>query len=151
MNVFYVSLFGHREICDVRYLDDTLKPIINELILTKPYVSFLVGRNGAFDEYAASIIKGAQRELGKENNDITLVLPYKLADIEYYGQYYDSVVIPESTCGVHPKSAITLKNRWVVERSDLVIVFVGRNSGGAYAAMKYAQRLNRKVINICEN
>ena len=81
-------------------------------------------------------------------NDITLVLPYTVADIEYYEKYYDSVIIPESLYGAHPKFAITLKNRWMIERSDLVIIYAERESGGAYAAMKYAKKLNKKIINI---
>ena len=148
MNVFTVSLFGHREIDDLRILENYLVPIIKELILTKPYVNFLVGRNGEFDEYAASVIKRVEKGVGKENNDMTLVLPYTVADVEYYEKYYDSIIIPESVYGSHPKSAITLKNRWMIERSDLVIVYVKRDKGGAYTAMKYAKKLNKRVINI---
>ena len=150
MNVFTVSLFGHREIDDLRILENYLVPIIKELILTKPYVNFLVGRNGEFDEYAASVIKRVEKGVGKENNDMTLVLPYTVADVEYYEKYYDSIIIPESVYGSHPKSAITLKNRWMIERSDLVIVYVKRDKGGAYTAMKYAKKLNKRVRNICK-
>lgn len=82
MDIFTVSLFGHRRIDDLRKLNDRLTPIIKKLIKTKPYVAFLIGRNGEFDEYAASVIKFVQRELGKENNDITLVLPTTLTEIQ---------------------------------------------------------------------
>ena len=115
---------------------------------TKPYVSFLIGRNGEFDEDVASVIKHAQKELGKENNDITLVLPYAVARLAYYEKYYDNIVIPERLYGVHPKSAITLKNRWMVDMSDLVIAYVERTNGGAYEALKYAEKRNKKIINI---
>ena len=148
MDIFTVSLFGHREISNLRRLEELLYPIIKDLIKSKSYVSFLVGRNGEFDEYTASIIKLMQKELGKENNEINLVLPYKVADIEYYEKYYDSIIIPPSIQGAHPKQAITLKNRWMVEMSDLVIVYVERENGGAYAAMKYAEKLNKNVVNI---
>lgn len=148
MNIFTVSLFGHRKIDDLRRLNDQLAPIIKELIQAKEYVAFLIGRNGEFDEYAASVIKHAQKNIGKENNDITLVLPYRVADIEYYEKYYDSIIIPESMYGAHPKSAITLKNRWMVEQSDLVIIYVESDKGGAYTAMKYAEKLNKRIINL---
>ena len=148
MNIFTVSLFGHRKMDDLRRLNEQLAPIIKKLIKTKPYVSFLIGRNGEFDEYAASVIKRAQKELGKENNDITLVLPYTVADIAYYEKYYDSIIIPESLYGAHPKSAITLKNRRMIEQSDLVIFYVEHEKGGAYAAMKYAEKLNKEMINL---
>ena len=85
-----------------------------------------------------------QKEIGKENNDITLVLPYAVARLAYYEKYYDNIVIPERLYGVHPKSAITLKNRWMVDMSDLVIAYVERTNGGAYEALKYAEKRNKK-------
>ena len=149
MNIFTVSLFGHREIHDLRQLGDQLYPIIKELIQTKPYIAFLIGRKGEFDEYAASLIKAAQKEIGKENNDITLVLPYTVANLSYYEKYYDRILIPEIMHKTHPKSAITLKNRWMIAQSDLVIVYVEYGKGGAYTAMKHAEKLGKKVIRLC--
>ena len=149
MNIFTVSLFGHREIHDLRQLGDQLYPIIKELIQTKPYIAFLIGRKGEFDEYAASLIKAAQKEIGKENNDITLVLPYTVANLSYYEKYYDRILIPEIMHKTHPKSAITLKNRWMSAQSDLVIVYVEYGKGGAYTAMKHAEKFGKKVIRLC--
>ncbi len=148
MGIFTVSLFGHREIDNLWRINEQLISIIRELVETKEYVVFLIGRNGEFDEYAASVIKSIRKEIGKENSEITLVLPYTVADIEYYEKYYDSIIIPDSVYGVHPKSAITLKNRWMVDQSQLVIVYVEREKGGAYTAMKYAEKVNKRVINI---
>ena len=149
MDIFCVSLFGHREIDCLMELEKQLFPIVRDLIQTKPYVSFLIGRNGEFDEYAASVIKRVQKEVGKDNSDITLILPYKVASLEYYEKYYDSIVIPDTMYGIYPKSAITLKNRWMVEQSNLSIFYVKRNSGGAYDAMKYAQKLGKEIFNLC--
>jgi len=148
MNIFTVSLFGHREIRDLRHLEMKLTPIVKELIQAKPFIVFLIGRNGEFDEYAASIIKTVKKEYQNTNIDLTLVLPYTVADIEYYEKYYDSIIIPESMYGAHPKSAILLKNRWMVERSDAVIAYAERNNGGAYKAMKYAEKLHKEVIDL---
>ena len=92
MDIFTVSLFGHREIDCLMGLEKRLFPIVRGLIQTKPYVSFLIGRNGEFDEYAASVIKRVQKEVGKDNSDITLILPYKVAALEYYEKYYDDAV-----------------------------------------------------------
>ena len=145
MDIFTVCLFGHRKIDALRQLEDQLAPIIKKLIQTKSYVAFLIGRNGEFDEYAASVIKNVQKEVGRENNDISLVLPYTVADLKYYEKYYDNVIIPESVCDAHPKSAITLKNRWMIEQSDLVIIHA-EHAGGAYKAMRYAEGLNKRII-----
>ena len=148
MHIYTVSLFGHREVDNLQQLSVKLIPFVREIIQTKSYVTFLIGRNGEFDEFVASVIKQVQREVGKENNDITLVLPYTVADLEYYEKYYDDIIIPEITQGAHPKSAITLKNRWMIEQSDLVIFYVTHEKGGAYTAMRYAKKLNKNIINL---
>ena len=148
INIFVVSLFGHREIDDLRQLDKELSNVIKELLKLKPYVSFLIGRNGEFDEYSASVIKRIQKEVGKEYCDISLILPYSVSQIEYYEKYYDSIVIPDTLYKIHPKSIITFRNRWMIERSDLIITYVNHRSGGAYTAMKYAKKLNKRVINL---
>ena len=150
MDVFTVALFGHRDIDDLRLLEEKLAPLIKELLRTKEYVAFLIGRNGEFDEFAASVIKRIQKEVGLESSDITLVLPYAVADIEYYEKYYDSIVIPDAVANIHPKRAITVKNRWMVESSDTVIVYVQRAQGGAYTAMRYAQKIGKEVVNLSE-
>jgi len=148
MEVFTVSLFGHRKIDDVWGVREQIVRVIKPLIQEKMYVTFLVGRNGEFDECAAAAIKRVQAEIGKENNEMTLVLPYQVADMEAYEKYYDNIIIPEAVYGVHPKSAITRKNRWMVEGSDLVIVYIEREDGGAYQAMRYAARLEKRIVNL---
>ena len=148
MEVFTVSLFGHREVFDLRELHKRLYSVIAELIKEKEYVHFLIGRNGEFDEYAASVIRLARRELGNECCEISLVLPYVVSGVSDYERYYDGIVIPECAQGAHAKAAIGIKNRWMVERSDLVIAYVERSDGGAYRAARYAETLNKTVINL---
>lgn len=146
--IFTVSLFGHRKIENLRQINDSLAPIVKDLIEKNDSISFLIGRNGEFDEYAASILKRVQKETESDTCDIILVLPYRVANLEYYEKYYDSIVLPEKVHGAHPKIAITLKNRWMVEQSDLVIVYVEHNKGGAYTAMTYAQKQGKHVLNL---
>ena len=150
MHIFRVALFGHREIADLRGLEDKIVSVTKKLILAKEYVTFLVGRNGDFDVSCASVIKRVQREIGKDNSDITLVLPYEVKDIEYYEKYYDSIIIPSSIFKAHWKRAITLRNQWMVEEADLIIFYVSRISGGSYQTMKYAKSLGKNIINLCD-
>ena len=117
-------------------------------ICKKEFVEIYVGRNGEFDIYAASIVKRVQKTMGVSNNEFTCVLPYKVKNIEYYEQYFDNVIIPECVEKLHPKSAIGRRNKWLVDICDLVVCYVERESGGAYRAMKYAQKSNKKVINL---
>ena len=52
----------------------------------------------------------------------------------------------------HPKSAITKRNRWMMENSDLLIAYVedGRK-GDAMTALRYAERLGVKIINLAKD
>ena len=108
----------------------------------------MIGRNGEFDEYAASVIKRAQKEIGTDNSDILLVLPYSIANLEYYEKYYDGILLPESVLNVHPKSAITQRNRWMVEQSDLVITYIEHQNGGAWQTIKYAMGHGKTILNL---
>ena len=148
MEVFRVSLFGHRDFNGHRALDDRLYPMLRDLLSEKEFVEIFIGRNGEFDIYAASVIKKLQRALGKESLVLICVLPYPVKDLEYYDAYYDSVVIPDESEKGHPKSAISARNRWMVKQSDMVICYVERQTGGAYEAIKYAKMLEKEVINL---
>ena len=57
--IYRVALFGHRTLYDLRKVEDRLAPILENLLRTKEYVEFYIGRHGEFDEYAASVIKRA--------------------------------------------------------------------------------------------
>ena len=118
---------------------------MKELLRTKDFVEFYIGRDGEFDIYAASIIKRVQMAIGTENSELNLVLPYVRKDIEYYEKYYDRVSIPISA---HPKLAITKRNKWMVEQADIVICYIERKKGGAYAAIRYAETLGKAVLNL---
>ncbi len=146
--IYRVALFGHRDFCQHKRLDNTLYLIIKDLLRTKAFVEFYIGRDGEFDIYAASIIKRVQTVMGAENSELNLVLPYIRKDINYYEKYYDRVSIPIS---VHPKIAITKRNEWAVEQADLVICYIERKKGGAYAAMRYAELLGKKVLNLAND
>lgn len=148
MNIYRVAFFGHRRIYNIREIEEKLVPILNELILTKEYVEFYIGRNGDFDEFVASVIKRVQKQLDRDNNVMILTLPYTVKDIEYYADYYDEIVIPEAIGNAHPKAAITLRNRWMVDTADLVIAYIEHEEGGAYAAVRYAERGKKEIINI---
>ena len=151
MKPYFVSFFGHREVRAHRTIEERLTQLLRELARTKEYVEIYIGRSGEFDTFATSVVKCVMREYGYDNIGMTLVIPYANKDLEYYETYYDSVMIPESIAGSHPKGAITKRNRWMIEESDLIICFCEREEGGAYSAMKYAGKLGKQIINIAES
>lgn len=51
----------------------------------------------------------------------------------------------------HFKRAHTVRNREMVDRSDLVIAYIIRKNGGTYQAVDYAEKIGKKVINLAIN
>lgn len=43
-----------------------------------------------------------------------------------------------------------LRNREMAERADLIICYIEHQSGGAYQAVQYAEKLGKTVINLAE-
>lgn len=148
MKAYIVTLFGHRELNAHTEVEKRLYSIVQDLIRSKEYVEFYIGRDGEFDVFSASIIKRAQKALGSENSEIILVLPYKRRNIEFYEQYYNSVLIPDSISHVHPKQAITKRNRWMVEKCDLFICYAEHKTGGTSKALQYTRKLGKNIINL---
>ena len=147
MEIYRVAFIGHRELNDPFALRDQIEEIAKDLLRQKEYVEFYMGRNGEFDEMAASAIKCVRKSVGTYNHSLTLVLPYSVKDEPYYADYYDNIMYPVPP-DTHFKAAITKRNEWLVENADLLISFVKHESGGAYQTQKYAQKLGVEVINL---
>ena len=149
MEIYRVSFIGHREVEKLALVEDRLETIIRDLIKTKEYVEFYMGRNGEFDVSAASVVKRVQNNLGKENSSLALVLAYHVKDEEFYENYYDDICMPIDS-GVHYKAAITKRNQWMIDNSDLLIAYVNKDFGGAYNTLKYAEKNGVQIINVAK-
>jgi len=147
MDIFRVSFIGHRQIERLISVERKVEEIVRDLIKSKQYVEFLIGRSGEFDISCASAVKRAQKALGHENSSLILVLPYHVKDEEYYEKYYDEIYMPIDP-KTHYKSAITKRNKWMVENSDLLIAHVNKDIGGAHSTLKYAEKIGVPVINV---
>lgn len=152
MNAFTVSFFGHKQIDEPFIIEEKLEKIIRDLLLSKEYVEFLIGRNGEFDQLAASTIRRCRQAVRSDNSALVLVLPYMTKEyennIESFDNYYDEVEICAVSLESHFKSAYQVRNRSMVDRSDLVVFCVQHLYGGAYQTMKYAAHIGTKSINL---
>lgn len=142
------SFFGHRDIfCD---LSDELKNAIETAITEHSITTFFVGDRGSFDRQASGAVLAMKKKY--EQIRLVLILPYftnKLNEYkEIYERQYDEIIIPSILDGVHPKGAITKRNRWMVDESVLIISYIKREGGGAYNTVKYASKRNKCIINI---
>ncbi len=149
MEIYRVSFIGHRELHRIKYIEDKLERLIRDLLCKKEYVEFYVGRNGDFDISAASVIKRVQKNFGAHDSSLILVLPYHAKDEEYYKKFYDEVWIPIEN-KTHFKAAITKRNEWLTDNSDLLIAYVENEYGGAYNTLKHAEKKGVQIVNIAK-
>jgi hypothetical protein len=149
MEIYRITFIGHREIYQHQRLEEQIENIARDMLYKKEYVEFYVGRNGDFDISVASAIKRAQKTVGHHNSSLILLQPYPMKDDIYYEQFYDEIEYPIDG-KTHPKGAITKRNRWMIEQADLVICYIEREEGGAYTALKYAQKLEKEIINLAK-
>ena len=138
--------FGHRVVLHPLPLD----LVLEQMIIQNHVTVFMTGGMGEFDMQFAKAV----RKLKKYYPPIRLILvkPYFSHELNTnqcnYERLYDEIIIPAAVEGVHYKAAVEKRNRWMVEQSDFVISYLYRQYGGAYKAIRYAERYNKIVIPI---
>ena len=154
MEIFTVAFFGHRYIDNPFRIEERLEEHIYRLLAEKEYVDFLVGRDGEFDQFASSAVLRVRKRYRDDNSSLILVLPYARAEYlnneESYHNYYSEVEISYEASKAHPKAAIQIRNREMVDRADLILCCIEREHGGAWQTVQYAIKQGKTVINLAE-
>ena len=155
LEIFTVAFFGHRYIDNPLKVEELLEEQIRRLINEKEYVDFLVGRNGEFDQCVSSTVLRVRKNVRDDNSALVLMLAYPTAEYsnneEYFHDYYTDVEISYAASMAHPKSAIQIRNREMVDRADLIICYVEEKRGGAWQTIQYATTQEKSVINLAQN
>ena len=143
-----VAFFGHRD-RDYSKHYDQLFEIVVDLIDNHGADKFLFGGYGQFDFFSARTVYEVKKV--RPHIKMTKVLAYYPVKAEnfYLWKGYDDSVYPPIGEGT-PRFAIVRRNRWIVENSDFIISGIKRECGGAYTAVRYAKKLKKPVLNLCE-
>lgn len=136
--------FGHRIVFE--NISDKLDEAIESAIQQGCEI-FYTGAMGDFDRLFSSAVRRAKKTY--PHIKLICVKPYFSNDIntnrDYYTALYDDIIIPDELAGIHYKAAIKARNRWMIDNSDIIVVYTVRNYGGAYEALNYAKR-NQIII-----
>ena len=139
---------GHRDVFEAD-IEERVKNKIAGLI-ENDFTTFYSGGMGEFDKICERIVRRFKRK--NDNIKLCLILPYMKNDINnnrgYYDALYDEIIVPDLE-NVHYKRAITERNRWIVKNSDMLLSYVFRDYGGAWAMLKYAEKSGTEYMNIC--
>ena len=148
-----VTFAGHREVYQAN-IADRLDETISKIIETDDSFRFLVGGMGDFDGMCSSAVRRAKKNHPGKQISLELVLPYFTQELNthkmFYETSYDDVIVPMELAGVHYKSAITKRNRWMIDKSQHLIAFVYRDFGGACTTLHYAEKKGLKIINLAK-
>ena len=154
LDIYTVAFFGHRYSDNPFRIEDRLEEEIRRLLSEHEYVDFLVGRDGEFDQFASSAVLRVRKQYRDDNSSLILVLPYPKADylnnVKYYEEYYSEIEISHAASVAHPKAAIQIRNREMVDRADLILCCIEREKGGAWQTVQYAIKQGKTIINLAE-
>ncbi len=154
MKIYSVAFFGHRYVENIIKVESLLEEQVRKLIDENEYVEFLVGRNGDFDRCVSSSVLRVRKKYRDDNNALVVVFPYPTAEYlnnkNYFHDYYSDVEISHAASVAHPKSAIQIRNREMVDRADLIICYIERKKSGAWQAVQYAMKQRKTVINLAD-
>lgn len=152
LSVYTVCLFGHRQVDDFQSAEQAVECFIEDLLKEHEYVEFLVGRDGEFDQIVSSTVLRIKKRMDSANCSLIWIMPYQKAEYvnnrDSYDSYYDSVEVCEKSALAHPKSAIQIRNKVMVDRSNLCVFYITRKNGGAYQTLQYAERVGANIINL---
>ena len=142
-----LTFIGHR---DTRITEKLKKEVRTHLrnFINLNVKTFYCGGMGAFDNLCAELLK----ELKEEFPHIKryLVVPYldnnflRIAQELVSTNYYDEILYPPIE-NVFPKYAILARNKYMIDKADLLISFVSQRYGGAYQSFLYAKKKKSSI------
>lgn len=146
-NDMVISFCGHREFTPDAEKEKIIMDILLKFAETEQEVICYTGGYGAFDWFAASCIRKAQRIAKNIRN--CLIIPYITASyldrIKDRKNEFDEIIYPPLE-SVPPRLAIIRRNKWMVDNSDLLIAYVNYSWGGAAKTLEYAKRRRIEII-----
>ena len=136
------TLFGHKD--TPKEIEPTLRSTLIDLIENKNVNVFYVGNNGNFDTMV-------RRQLEDLSQTYPIIYSVVLAYLPTEKNRYDNLtntIYPEGLETVPKRFAISWRNKWMIQQSDVVVTYVTRNFGGAAQFKALAERLNKHIINL---
>lgn len=140
-----ITFCGHSDFHPTPALEQALLSIL-EARVGKAQADFYLGGYGHFDTFALRV--GRLYQMTHPNVTLVFVTPYPHdPNLSEKAQGYDTVLYPPIE-NVPPKFAISHRNKYMAEKSDLVIAYISREHGGAYQTYRHAQGKRKEIVNL---
>ena len=136
------SFFGHKD--TPKEIESTLRSTLIDLIENKNVKVFYVGNNGNFDTMV-------RRQLEDLSQTYPITYSVALAYLPTEKNKYDNLtntIYPEGLETVPKRFAISWRNKWMIQQSDVVVTYVTHNFGGAAQFKDMAEKQGKNVTNL---
>ena len=147
-----VTFFGHSSLSKCMNYEKQLLNFLSENIADKAAEIYL-GDYGDFDNFAYTCCK----KYKETHPRVTLcfitpylTLSYQRNHLKFQQHRYDEIIYPPLE-SIPTKFAIVHRNRWMIEKADILICAVKRKQGNAYKLYQYAKRLEKPIFNLARD
>ena len=139
-----VTFFGHKD--TPKEIKPTLRTTLVDLIENHGATEFYVGNNGNFDTMVRRQLENLSQTYPITYNIVLAYIPTKKSEYDSF----TNTLLPEGIETVPKRFAISWRNKWMVEQSDIVVTYVTHTYGGAWQFKVIAQRQGKTVIELSE-
>ena len=139
-----VTFFGHKD--TPKEIEPTLRATLIDLIENHGATEFYVGNNGNFDTMVRRQLENLSQTYPITYNIVLAYLPTKKNEYEDHS----NTILPEGIETIPKRFAISWRNKWMVEQSDVVVTYVTHSFGGAAQFKAMAERQGKTVIELNE-
>lgn len=140
------TFFGHHD-CPSS-IKPKLREVLIDLIENHAVDMFYVGQQGAFDAIVRSVLKELVSEYPHINYAVVLERLPPNRD-EFDTRDYSDTMLPEGIESVHPRFAISWRNKWMIKQSDYVVTYITHSWGGAAQFAEIAEHQRKIIVRLC--
>ena len=139
-----VTFFGHKD--TPKEIEPTLRTTLVDLIENHGATEFYVGNNGNFDTMVRRQLEELSHTYSITYNVVLAYLPTKKSEYDDY----TNTILPEGIETAPKRFAISYRNKWMIQQSDVVVTYVTHSFGGAAQFKELAERQGKTVIELIE-
>ena len=138
------TFFGHKD--TPKEIEPTLRTTLIDLIKNHGATEFYVGNNGNFDTMVRRQLENLSQTYPITYNIVLAYIPTKKSEYEDHS----NTILPEGIETVPKRFAISYRNKWMIQQSDVVVTYVTHSFGGAAQFKEMAEKQGKTVIELIE-
>lgn len=142
------AFFGHRDTEITSLLEAQLENTIRNLI-NKGVTEFWCCDQGNFDWIARLTMLRLKEEY--KHIYLCYISAYNPDNMSKTKQEWledkFEIIYPQEVANGHPRFAIERRNNYIAKNADVIVCYIKKDYGGAYKAVKTAQKYQKEIIN----